>query len=172
MILKNKKGLTLVELLICIVMMSGLSILMYNLLSDISTKRKSAETLGNMVIKGSEATAALEQMIYNVNISEITISQEKVEFYVQESIIATIEYTSDEVKVYNYDESISKKWTFSNTDISLCSTITTSSANAIDIYLILKQNDKVIGTIEFPYYNKTAFTITKNNEYELIRCGE
>lgn len=180
MIIKNKKGLTLVELLICIALISSLMLGMYELLSSVNSKKKSATELGNLIMKSGEITINLENLIKDKEINKIDFDNENnnINYYStisSEFPAATLKFDnksnkSSTITVTSSDNE-NRKWIFDNTKVSVCIKKNEGDdTHAINLVLLLKNSvtDEVKYTIEFPYYSSNIITINGN----INQCGE
>lgn len=159
----NKKGMTLIELLVCVTLVSGIMVFMYKLISDVRNQKKNIDNLNDIYLKIEDSIVDIENGINTIHPDKITLGTNKVIFEntgdKKQTIIAV------ENNVISMDDN-TKKWTYETASSSeLCYTFSeTTKMFLLKVYL-KDQNDKYIDAIEVPYYEKNLSVIVKDSNW-------
>lgn len=69
--ISNKKGMTLLELLVSVVLISVIMLFMYKLISDVRSEKKENDKLTTNLVKISEIEAKLQKIIIDYNLNKV-----------------------------------------------------------------------------------------------------
>lgn len=165
----NKKGMTLIELLVCVTLVSGIMVFMYKLISDVRNQKKNIDNLNDIYLKIEDSIVDIENGINTIHPDKITLDTNKVIFENtgdKKQTIITVENN-----VISMDNN-TKKWTYETASSSeLCYTFSdTTKMFLLKVYLKDK-NDKYIDAIEVPYYEKNLNVIVNANDSNWNECS-
>lgn len=167
----NKNGMTLIELLVSVVLISVIMIFMYKLISDVRNDKKENDKFTDNLIKISEIEVEIQNLIVKENISTISLSDRSVEFpnlkvEFGEDSDGNLLVTLDK----NNDGFSDKKWTLENLSLDghiYCYEDKVDEYHLINLKIYLKNNNKIIHVIEIPYYSSA---LTKLNPGSWDTC--
>lgn len=160
----NKKGMTLIELLVCVTLVSGIMAFMYKLISDVRNQKKNIDNLNDIYLKIEDSIVDIENSINTIHPDKITLdANNKVIFENtgdEKQTIITVENN-----VISMDAN-TKKWTYETASSSeLCYTFSdTTKMFLLKVYLKDK-NNKYIDAIEIPYYEKNLRVIVNGSNW-------
>lgn len=159
----NKKGMTLIELLVCVTLVSGIMVFMYKLISDVRNQKKNIDNLNDIYLKIEDSIVDIENGINTIHPDKITLDTNKVIFENtgdKKQTIITVENN-----VISMDNN-TKKWTYETASSSeLCYTFSdTTKMFLLKVYLKDK-NNKYIDAIEIPYYEKNLRVIVNDSNW-------
>lgn len=165
----NKKGMTLIELLVCVTLVSGIMAFMYKLISDVRNQKKNIDNLNDIYLKIEDSIVDIENGINTIHPDKITLDTNRVIFENtgdKKQTIITVENN-----VISMDNN-TKKWTYETASSSeLCYTFSeTTKMFLLKVYL-KDQNDKYIDAIEVPYYEKNLNVIVNTNDSNWNECS-
>lgn len=153
--INNKKGMTLIELLVSVVLISAIMIFMYKLISDVRTEKNEIDKITDNSIKINEIEAKLQKIILDNKLNRIVSYDSNDKKYMVFSLNArpvaylyfledgTIDLKVDTTK----DERL--KWKLSNTVEDVCYE-SNESKKLINYKIFLTDNN----IIEIPIYNE------------------
>lgn len=154
----NKKGMTLLELLVSVALISAIMIFMYKLISDVRNEKKEIDKLTNNSIKINEIEAKIQKTILEYNLNKIIYSNSSTPqyliFYLRNHPVAQLYLSNDgtiELKINNLTgiERERIKWKLSNILIeNVCYEI--NEYKNLANYKIFLSNNNII---EIPIYN-------------------
>lgn len=160
----NKKGMTLIELLVCVTLVSGIMVFMYKLISDVRNQKKNIDNLNDIYLKIEDSIVDIENSINTIHPDKITLDTNKVIF----------EKTGDNEKrttitvennVISMDDN-TKKWTYETASSSeLCYTFSEATKMFLLKIYLKDKNDKYIDAIEIPYYEKNLNVKIDNSNW-------
>lgn len=161
----NNFGMTLMELIVSVALISVIMIFMYKLIADVRSDKNENDKLTDNIIKISEIEVEVQNLIIKENVSEVTLGDGSIEFpnlninfsKENDNVIITLDKNKDGVA--------DKKWTLENLSLgNYCySGITNGSVN---LKINLNSGDKTLYAIEIPYYSSflTTFNTGSWNE--------
>lgn len=169
----NKNGMTLMELIVSVALISVIMIFMYKLIADVRSDKNENDKLTDNIIKISEIEVAIQNTIIKENISKVELkyidsyNTNQVQFSVNDSVVSKFLVGSDSedaVFILTDKNGEEQKWSMSNLKIGdVCYNSYKSdkenSGYNINIRIPLKSNSKVIHVIEIPYYNQSLTTV-------------
>ena len=159
----NKKGMTLIELLVCVTLVSGIMVFMYKLISDVRNQKKNIDNLNDIYLKIEDSIVDIENSINTIHPDKITLDTNKVIFENtgdKKQTIITVENN-----VISMDNN-TKKWTYETASSSeLCYTFSEITKMFLLKVYLKDQNDKYIDAIEVPYYEKNLSVIVKDSNW-------
>ncbi len=150
----NKNGMTLMELIVSVALISVIMIFMYKLIADVRSDKNENDKITDNIIKISEIEIAIQNIIVKESISKIILDGGTIEIpnmklkFKDENKNVVIELDGEE----------DKKWTLENLSLgNYCySGITNGSVN---LKINLNSGDKTLYTIEIPYYSSSLTTL-------------
>lgn len=153
----------MIELLVCVTLVSGIMVFMYKLISDVRNQKKNIDNLNDIYLKIEDSIVDIENSINTIHPDKITLDTNKVIFENtgdKKQTIITVENN-----VISMDNN-TKKWTYETASSSeLCYTFSeTTKMFLLKVYL-KDQNDKYIDAIEVPYYEKNLSVIVKDSNW-------
>lgn len=176
----SNKGMTLIELIVSVALISIIMLFMYKLISDVRNEKKENDKLANNIITISEIIVDLENRITKQDITKIqvtkywqsyvifynyTMSNEKytVSFEFKKKnngIIISVSNSKEVNGSYQVQPYSVKKWTINDLMLDLNAVeIRRNPKNSenlkfINIIIPLKDsNGKIVSNIELPYYD-------------------
>lgn len=108
----NKKGTTLVELIISIALLSIIMIFMFKLLTDVNNDKVNNDFANENQINRAEIIKTIEEDLKNKIITDVKINNDTINF---ENTGYSIKLTNNRLE---YKGSINKSWTMKNCTIS------------------------------------------------------
>lgn len=148
----NNKGMTLVELLISVVLISVIMIFMYQLIDDVRRDKKSSDYLMDNLIKISEIEVAIQNKLINKTIPQININK------TSKTINFAFANFSTETSIINFNDT---KWTLNGLEVNWDKACYKSDGRNILIKIPLKdKNEKITSLIEIPYYSETDVNVS------------
>lgn len=157
----NNKGMTLMELIVSVALISIIMIFMYKLISDVRYEKKENDKITDNIIKISEIEVAIENIIDEKSPNKVKLENGKVEFYNNSQKIATLSY--NEVGVFEISNILTseiKKWTLSDIKVNSSCVDYDSDNKILNIKVYLISNENNIYTIEIPYFNKSLTSVS------------
>lgn len=79
--IRNKKGMTLLELLVSVVLISVIMLFMYKLIADVRSEKKEVDKITDNVIKLNEIEAKAQDIILNYNINRLGFNPGSTQFW-------------------------------------------------------------------------------------------
>ena len=158
----NNKGMTLIELIVSVALISILMIFMYKLISDVKYEKKENDKITDNLIKISEIEVTVQEFLLSRDIYRISVSNSSINFYsILDSNLASLRFNDDgSLNFHIRTPSQTTKWTFSDLyDKSICYEAQ-EDYETINIKIYLKSNDKNIYTIEIPYFNPELSSVS------------
>lgn len=84
----NKKGMTLLELLVSVVLISVIMLFMYKLISDVRNEKEENDRLTNNLVKISEIEAKLQEIIINYNLNQVSNGSKYMVFNIKRNTVS------------------------------------------------------------------------------------
>lgn len=174
----NNRGMTLVEILLSITILSVVMVSMYKLISDVNYNKKKLETVANNIIKINEIESKVQEYIINYygdnSIQKITGNNAGTTAYFQDrngnklvsfevnssgdnSIIITVKNDGSS------DSNEKESWTLDGYSFAgVCSK--GNSKNIFNVIFKIKNNGSAVDDIiEIPYYHELDEGVSINN---------
>lgn len=157
----NNYGMTLMELVVSVALISVIMIFMYKLIADVRSEKNENDKLTDNIIKISEIEVEIQNLIIKENISEISLYNGSIEF---PNLTVNFSEEGDNVKIIldNKEGATDKKWTLENLSLGdYCyNGITDKSVN---FRIKLNSGKKTLYAIEIPYYSSSLTTLNTSS---------
>lgn len=165
------KGMTLMELLVSVALISVIMIFMYKLIADVRNEKKENDKFTDNIIKVNEIMVAIQNTVINENVTSVNFNYDEnnnehnIEFFVDDVLISKFNIKNvDEKAVFNLTDKNNQKqkWIINglqadkvcyNSYKAWWSDESIKVGWNINIRIPLKNKESIVHVVEIPYYN-------------------